>query len=287
MYSTLKQFGLPAVAGSLAVLVSHPLELTKVRLQLDNELKARGSVGEYKGWLDCVATSWRRGGFRNLWRGVQFGVAREFFFNAARIGSFDFLKVGLGDPMLAGFCSGALGGFIANPLEVLKVRAQALGGLTGHQHANIGGVSFSEALRNAVRAEGAWRVATNGLGASTLRGMLGPGTQLPAYYELKRRCAEAGLDIASPAVHGACSAASAGASILACNPMDVVRTRLYNQPVGERRYRHAGDAVKKILATEGVSGFYKGALSHYLRLGPHLVMVFIILERLRLVVPSS
>ena len=125
MYATLRQFGLPAVAGSTAVLASHPLELVKSRLQLDNELRARGATSQYSGWLDCVQTSWARGGARDLWRGVQFGVAREFVFNAARIGSFDFFKVLLADfpPIFAGFCSGALGGCVANPVEVLKVRA--------------------------------------------------------------------------------------------------------------------------------------------------------------------
>ena len=48
---------------------------------------------------------------------------------------------------------------------------------------------------------------------------------------------------------------------------------------------NAGDAVAKILATEAPLGFYKGALSHYARLGPHLVLVFLVLERLRVVVP--
>ena len=125
MYATLKQFGLPAVAGSTAVLASHPLELVKSRLQLDNELRARGAKSQYNGWLDCVKTSWARGGARDLWRGVQFGVAREFVFNAARIGSFDGFRILLADfpPIFAGFCSGALGGCVANPVEVLKVRA--------------------------------------------------------------------------------------------------------------------------------------------------------------------
>jgi len=57
----------------------------------------------------------------------------------------------------------------------------------------------------------------------------------------------------------------------------------YNQPVdGARRYRNAADAAAKILRTEGPMGFYKGALTHYMRLGPHIVLVFTILERLRM-----
>ena len=282
MDATLKQFGLPAVAGSTAVLFSHPLELVKSRLQLDNELRARGAPSRYAGWYDCVRTSWARGGARYLWRGVQFGVAREFVFNSARIGSFDVFRVALADspPLLAGFASGALGACVANPVEVLKVRAQALGGLAGHQH--VGTAGLVSALRRVARAQGARALATTGLGTSTVRGALGPGTQLPAYYELKRRCRQAGFE--GPLVHGLCSAASAAASVVFCNPADVVRTRLYNQPPGKARYRHASDAVAKILATEGPRGFYKGALSHYARLGPHLVLVFLVLERLRLAV---
>ena len=83
----LKQFALPGVAGGLAVCATHPLELTKVRLQLDSELAARGERRLYGGWLDCVRQSWRGGGAANLWCGLSFGVAREVVFNCARIAS--------------------------------------------------------------------------------------------------------------------------------------------------------------------------------------------------------
>ncbi|KAH8051573.1 oxidative phosphorylation uncoupler [Aureococcus anophagefferens] len=254
-YATLKQFGLPAVAGSLAVCVSHPLELTKVRLQLDNELQARGSAGRYGGWLDCVRESWRAGGVGNLWSGLRFGVAREFAFNCARIGSFEPALAVVGHPMAAGFLCGSLGGCVANPVEVLKVRFQALGGATGHQHAAFSNAGFWASLRRLVADEG-WRACAKGLGVST---RARPGTQLPAYYELKRRCGAAGLDADSPA--------------------------RVNGPAGNARYADAVDAFRKILAAEGPTAFYKGAGSHFLRLGPHMVLVFVILEQLRLVAP--
>ena len=37
-----RMLGAPALAGGMAVCFSHPLELTKVRLQLDNERAAHG-----------------------------------------------------------------------------------------------------------------------------------------------------------------------------------------------------------------------------------------------------
>ena len=68
--------------------------------------------------------------------------------------------------------------------------------------------------------------------------------------------------------------------ILCVNPVDVVRTRLYNAPPG--RYSGGADAAAQLVTLEGPLAFYKGALTHYLRLGPHMVLVFGILEQLKL-----
>jgi hypothetical protein len=62
------------------------------------------------------------------------------------------------------------------------------------------------------------------------------GTQLPAYNILKRHVSDSEkmgaytMDAQSPLTHTFCSLVSAGVSILSCNPADVVRTRIYNQP---------------------------------------------------------
>ena len=70
---------------------------------------------------------------------------------------------------------------------------------------------------------------------------------------------------------------------MACNPADVLRTRIYNQPVDAKGnpvlYKNGADAFLKIFRTEGVFALYKGAWSHYMRLGPHLVLVFFFLEK--------
>ena len=141
--SLAENMALPAAAGGLAVCFSHPLELTKVRLQLDNELASRGTPRQYAGWIDCVAQNWRSSGVRGLQRGLSLGITREVCFNAVRIGLYEPVlgaMVGERAPsprerMAAGFTCGALGGCCVNPIEVLKVRMQAQGGLTGHQHA--------------------------------------------------------------------------------------------------------------------------------------------------------
>lgn len=48
--SIFEHVGLPAIAGGLAVLFSHPLELTKTRIQLDNErAQSRNIPRQYSG----------------------------------------------------------------------------------------------------------------------------------------------------------------------------------------------------------------------------------------------
>ena len=63
------------------------------------------------------------------------------------------------------------------------------------------------------------------------------------------------------------------------NPVDVTRTRLYNAPPG--RYASGRHAAQQLLEHEGPLAFYKGAAAQYLRLGPHIVLVFVILEKLK------
>ena len=66
-------------------------------------------------------------------------------------------------------------------------------------------------------------------------------------------------------------------TVIAMQPLDVVSTRLYNQPVDPRTgkgkiYTGVLDCLIKIVTTEGFLGLYKGISAHYFRLGPHSVL---------------
>ena len=53
------------------------------------------------------------------------------------------------------------------------------------------------------------------------------------------------------------------------NPLDVVTTRLYNQPSQSKMYSSYKDCIVKITQKEGLAAFYKGLTAQYFRIGPH------------------
>lgn len=252
----------------------------------------------YKGFVHCIAQNFKSDGIAGLQRGLSLGITREVCFNAVRIGLLDTVTAAVHDSavklgmaqesappgpaerLTAGLTCGALGGCCVNPVEVIKTRMQAFGGLTGFQHSYSGPLS---ALAELWREEGL-NGFTRGLATSTMRGLLGPGSQIVAYNELKAAAVARGVDGTAVSTHFGCALLSAVVSVACVNPVDVTRTRLYNAPPG--RYSGGVDAALALARTEGPLAFYKGAGTHYLRLGPHMILVFSILEQIKMLLAS-
>jgi hypothetical protein len=47
-------------------------------------------------------------------------------------------------------------------------------------------------------------------------------------------------------------------------------------------YKHGLDCLVKTVRSEGMLALYKGGGTHYARLGPHIVLVFVFLEQFKL-----
>lgn len=81
-----------------------------------------------------------------------------------------------------------------------------------------------------------------------------------------------------------CGLSSGVVSCIFMNPIDVIRTRFYNQPYINGKgalYTSGVNAFQKISQTEGLPAFYKGFVSHFLRIGPHFALSFFFLGILR------
>lgn len=134
-----------------------------------------------------------------------------------------------------------------------------------------------DALRKIVKEDGysgLYRGSTLGV----MRSIVASGVNLTCYSSFKDYCL--GIGIADSAMVDICAGMISGvATVLAANPIDVVRTRYYNQPYKDGvgvLYGNGIDAFGKVLKHEGWRGLYKGVVTHWLRLGPHFTLTFLL-----------
>jgi solute carrier family 25 protein 34/35 len=59
------------------------------------------------------------------------------------------------------------------------------------------------------------------------------------------------------------------------NPLDVVATRLYNQPPSGAYYAGVWACLARTVEAEGVRALWKGTAANYARLGPHTLTTFV------------
>jgi len=275
------------VSASIAAVVSNPIDVAKTRLQLQGELcKDRLNTGV----LNCIRKTYVVEGLLGLQRGLSTAVGREATLNFFRIGLFEpILKIIHTDEtsppfikrIFAGLVASLIGAVASNPFDLLKTRlqSQALGSnaVVGYQH---GYATLRDGFSRILRQEGPlglWQ----GTSAAALRQAVGGTTQVTSYSMIKdsfisHRFAD------TPTTHLASSVATSAVTVTVMNPVDVVRTRIYNQPGGkERSYEGIRDAFVKIVRREGVRGLYKGLTASFMRLTPHTSITFLVLEQLK------
>jgi solute carrier family 25 protein 34/35 len=64
-------------------------------------------------------------------------------------------------------------------------------------------------------------------------------------------------------------------------PLDVISTRLYQSQGRATTYSGPLDCAMQTVRAEGWAALQKGWLAQYSRLGPHTVLTFLFLEKLR------
>ncbi|KAJ3190521.1 hypothetical protein HK101_008725 [Irineochytrium annulatum] len=243
----------------------------------------------YRNTFDTLYKIARNEGVGGLQKGLTPAILREGSKNLFRIGMYDPIMSVLHDSrqgsapgwkrMLAGSLCGVMGAFSCNPFELVKTRLQsaaAKGQAVGHQFAYRG---VGDALVQIVRQDGVkglYRGAVLSMG----RSVVGSGTNLASFSMMKEYLIlrrgwrdDWVLDMVAGLGSGV-------VSCIAMNPIDVVRTRYYNQPYKDGKgleYASGVDAIKKIVKSEGFGAFYKGFFTHFLRIGPHFCLTFVFL----------
>ncbi|CAK9094248.1 Mitochondrial oxaloacetate transport protein (Mitochondrial carrier protein PMT) [Durusdinium trenchii] len=275
--------------AACAVLLTNPLEVAKTRMQMQHELEPQAAKHErtYRSGFDCMRKTYAIEGLRGVQRGLELAIVRD--------GSKCFFRLGLYEPIVrrihsgegqapfekqlfAGAMSGLVSAVICNPLDITKVRIQTAGGLTSRHH-DISHLTTSAVFRKVLAEEGVlgfWK----GTKVNILRSISFTSVLMSVNSRVKFALSKAGVP--DGFVRDATSSFIGSAiGIMFMNPLDVVRTRIYNQPLERPLYHGMLDAATKIARTEGPLAFWKGALAHYCRVGPHTVLTFVFMGKFK------
>lgn len=256
-------------------LTKEELLLVQVRLQLQQ----KGQL-VYKNSFDCMRKIWQNEGMAGLQKGLTPAIMREGSKNLFRIGMFDPLIQFLHDKdrdgphiplwkrVIAGGTSGAMGAMACNPFELVKTRMQSNAKDTiavGHQFKYS---NTFQGLWSIVSREGILALY-KGSAMSVLRSTLGSGCNMAFYTGLRDYLLDNSLMPNNAFTDAFSGLVSSFFCALLMNPVDVARTRLYNQPKDSQQYKSGIDVMVQLLRNEGASAFMKGFLPSFARLGPH------------------
>jgi solute carrier family 25 carnitine/acylcarnitine transporter 20/29 len=257
--SSLKSFISGGVGGVSAVLVGHPFDLTKTRLQTAPE-------GAYTGAVDVVKKTLARDGIKGLYRGMGpplIGVTPIF---AISFWAYDLGKKGvyaltpnrtdqklsIGELAAAGFFSAVPTTLVAAPAERIKVVLQVQG--QGGKQLYNGPIDVAKGLYK----EGGLKSIFRGTGATLARDGPGSAAYFAAYELAKRALTPADSDPSKLNLGAVIMAGgTAGVAMWAIAiPPDVIKSRLQSAPHG--MYSGFMDCTRKTIAQDGLKALWKG-----------------------------
>ncbi|KAM6164938.1 mitochondrial dicarboxylate carrier isoform 2-T2 [Rhynchocyon petersi] len=233
------------LASCGAACCTHPLDLLKVHLQTQQEVKL--------GMTGMALRVVRTDGVLALYNGLSASLCRQMTYSLTRFAIYetvrDRLSKGSQGPLpfykkvLLGAIGGFTGGFVGTPADMVNVRMQNDMKLPQSQRRN-----YAHAL------DGLYRVARE----EGLRKLFSGATMASSRGALV-------------------TVGQGGCATFLCQPLDVLKTRLMNAKGEYQGVLHCAMETAKL----GPLAFYKGLFPAGIRLVPHTVLTFVFLEQLR------
>jgi solute carrier family 25 oxoglutarate transporter 11 len=265
------------LSGMVATTVIQPVDMVKVRLQLAGE---GAKTGPKPTPISVTREILAQGKVRDLYTGLSAGLLRQAVYTTARLGLFDtFMKsltlrakeqgknVGFGERAAAGLSAGGLAALVGNPADLALIRMQSDGLKPVAERKNY--KSVIDALSSIAKNEGIIKLWA-GSSPTVVRAMALNFGQLAFFSEAKQRLKD--YDMGPKAKTLTASAIAGFFASFFSLPFDFVKTRLQKQsrrPDGTMPYRSMVDCFQKVAKEEGITRFYRGFSTYYVRIAPH------------------
>ncbi|ODV63838.1 mitochondrial carrier [Ascoidea rubescens DSM 1968] len=271
--------------GIAQVLAGQPFDTTKVRLQC-------APPGKYSGALDVVQQLLKNEGILGFYKGtltplvgigacvsIQFGV-NEFmkrFFRTQNVSK------GLGENTslsslqfyLCGGASGFANGFLAAPIEHIRIRLQTQTSANGLYNGPI------DCIRKIHQQSGFATGVMRGLGPTLIRESHGIGIYFMTFEALvKYDTSRNQIDRKEiPGLRLCLYGAAAGYSMwFTSYPIDVIKTKMQTDDLSNKVYKSMLDCASKTYKAGGIKPFFNGFLPTILRAGPVNAVTFYAFE---------
>ncbi|KAL2109383.1 hypothetical protein VUR80DRAFT_2515 [Thermomyces stellatus] len=276
------------VAGAVSRTVVSPLERLKILFQVQSAGRDayKLSVGQ------ALAKMWREEGWRGFMRGNGTNCIRIVPYSAVQFGSYNFYRRNFFEPYLgteltAGsrlVCGGVAGitsVVFTYPLDIVRTRL------------SIQSASFAELGERPKELPGMWATLvrmykTEGGFLALYRGILPTVAGVAPYvglnfmtYEVARKYLTPDGDANPSAVRKLLAGAISGAVAQTCTyPFDVLRRRFQINTMSGMgyQYKSISDAIKVIIAQEGLRGMYKGIIPNLLKVAPSMASSWLSFE---------
>uniref|UniRef100_A0A9J7Y1L0 Mitochondrial dicarboxylate carrier n=1 Tax=Cyprinus carpio carpio TaxID=630221 RepID=A0A9J7Y1L0_CYPCA len=264
------------IASCGAACCTHPLDLLKVHLQTQQEVKMR--------MVGMAMHVVKNDGVLALYNGLSASLCRQMSYSLTRFAIYETVRDMMGSggqgPMpfyqkvLLGAFGGFTGGFIGTPADMVNVRMQndMKPFWISSNHLEV----FECLSEHVFLSEGTRKLFSGATMASS-RGALVTVGQLACYDQAKQLVLGTGLMGDNILTHFLSSFIAGGCATFLCQPLDVIKTRLMNSKGEYRGVIHCLTETAKL----GPLAFYKGLVPAGIRLIPHTVLTFVFLEQLK------
>ncbi|KZP15237.1 mitochondrial carrier [Athelia psychrophila] len=272
-------FWLGGIAASMAASCTHPLDVTKVRMQTLSPAKQPSTFA-------VIRYSIAKEGIRSLYTGLSASLLRQMTYSLVRIGSYEEMKrrmtqkkskASTAKLLMAASLAGGLGGIAGNPADIILVRMTS--DSVRPPEKRYGYSNALTGLISLIKEEGV-RGLARGVGTNTLRAVLMNASQVGSYDYFKSLLLKHRVPVIdyqfrdSLGLHVVASFLAGTIATTICSPADVMRSRLMSSS-GNRKPL---DVLVYSLKNEGPKFLFKGWTPAFIRLGPNTVLMFVFFE---------